>query len=188
MRSPNFFVAISTEYQRYPFRMNFVGSVATSLTRWADFRGYASRAEFWWFQLFLVLANFGVLLIGLFISIPFPEESGSIAGISLIVLWLLALVPTTALSVRRLRDGGFAWGLIFIALIPLGGLALLVMYLLPSKLREATAAASANPAHENNEEPIVASQLERLVALHAKGTISDQQFELAKKKLESRPK
>lgn len=183
------------KHQHYPLTMGFVGAVKASLIGWTDFRGRASRAEFWWFQLFLVLANFGVLLVGFFISIPFLEESGSITGISLVVLWVLALVPTTALSVRRLRDGGFAWGLIFIALIPLGGLALLVMYLLPSKARNAEpdaseprTDASATPADKDEKGPIVASQLERLVALHIDGTISDQQFELVKKKLESPPK
>jgi len=171
--------------------VKFVDAVATSLTRWADFRGRAPRSEFWWFQLFLVLANFGLLLVGLFLSIPFPDAGPVATGISLIVLWVLALVPATALSVRRLRDGGFPWGLIFIALIPLGGLALLVMYLLPSKPSEADAESHSevieSPADTNAEERLVASQLERLIALHAQGTISDEQFELAKTKLQSLP-
>lgn len=179
------------EYQRYPFGMNFVDAVKTSLTNWANFRGHASRAEFWWFQLFLVLANFGLLVIGILLSIVLPEAGPAATGISLIVLWILALVPTTALSVRRLRDGGFSWGLIFIALIPLGGLALFVMYLMPTKSLENAAVAEPAPTNESTtdrteEQSIGASQLERLIELHANGTISDQQFELAKKKLESR--
>jgi uncharacterized membrane protein YhaH (DUF805 family) len=173
--------------------MDFVAAVKTSLMKWADFRGIASRAEFWWFQLFLVLANFALLSLGIFISIALPDAGPPITGIALIALWVLALVPTTALSVRRLRDGGFPRGLIFIALIPFGGLGLLVMYLMPTKpgqmggnSAELTPTEATVVPNNNAEQAAAASQLERLTALHASGTINDQQFELAKKKLEGR--
>ncbi len=173
--------------------MDFVTAVKTSLKKWANFRGIASRAEFWWFQLFLVLANFALLVLGIFISIALPDAGPAITGIALIALWILALVPTTAISVRRLRDGGFPWGLIFIALIPLGGLGLLVMYLMPTKhvptgetSVELSPSEAAAPADNQAQQTTAPSQLERLSALHASGTINDEQFELAKKKLEAR--
>lgn len=173
--------------------MDFVAAVKTSLTRWADFQGIAPRSEYWWFQLFLALANLGLLFVGFFVSLALPDAGPAITALALIALWVLALVPAAALSVRRLRDGGFPWGLIFIAAIPFGGLALLVMYLMPTKTnrRDDTSADFAptetvEPTDEGALQGNSSSPMERLTALHARGTINDQQFELAKKKLEGR--
>jgi uncharacterized membrane protein YhaH (DUF805 family) len=35
--------------------MTFADSIRTCFAKYADFNGTASRSEFWWFQLFLVL-------------------------------------------------------------------------------------------------------------------------------------
>jgi len=52
-------------------------------------------------------------------------------------LWELALIiPTLAVLVRRLRDAGFAWGFVFLSLVPFGTIAVLVMTCLPSKFPE----------------------------------------------------
>ena len=43
-------------------------------------------------------------------------------------------LPWIALTVRRLRDAGFHWALIFVGFIPMvGGIALLVLLAMPSK-------------------------------------------------------
>ena len=45
--------------------MNMIESVNTCLTKYFKFHGVASRSEYWWFQLFYVLAaSFGILLDG----------------------------------------------------------------------------------------------------------------------------
>ena len=50
------------------------------------------------------------------------------------VFYLAILVPTIALSVRRLRDAGFHWALIFVAFVPFaGGIALMVLLAMPTK-------------------------------------------------------
>ena len=47
---------------------------------------------------------------------------------------LLLLLPTLALKVRRLRDGGFHWAFIFLHFVPMvGRLVLLVLLAMPSK-------------------------------------------------------
>ena len=51
-------------------------------------------------------------------------------------------LPWLALTVRRLRDAGFHWALIFVGFIPMvGGFALLVLLAMPTK-EEATPAIS----------------------------------------------
>ena len=37
--------------------MSFFEAVAACLSRYADFKGRASRAEFWWFLMFILLAS-----------------------------------------------------------------------------------------------------------------------------------
>ena len=50
------------------------------------------------------------------------------------IFGLALFLPWIALTVRRLRDAGFHWALIFVGFIPMvGGIALLVLLAMPSK-------------------------------------------------------
>jgi uncharacterized membrane protein YhaH (DUF805 family) len=44
--------------------MSFGDSVETCLRKYADFKGCASRAEFWWFVLFAFLAHVAAQIVG----------------------------------------------------------------------------------------------------------------------------
>ncbi len=65
-------------------------------------------------------------------TVPGP---GAVIGVILLVIWGLAvIVPSLALVVRRLHDVNFSAWMILIGLVPfIGGLALLVFMVLPSK-------------------------------------------------------
>ena len=111
--------------------MSFGTAIATGLRKYADFTGVASRSEFWWFNLFLVL---GSLVFG-----ALGEAFGAV--------WFFAtLLPYLAVGVRRLRDAGLAWGLIFIGLaLGLGTIVMIVLWLQPTKV---SAEALENPQAE----------------------------------------
>jgi uncharacterized membrane protein YhaH (DUF805 family) len=98
--------------------MTFGTAIATSFRKYADFTGTASRAEFWWFNLFLVLGFFVL---------------STLAG-SLGVAWFFATaVPYLAVGVRRLRDAGLAWGLIFVGLaFGPGTIVMIVLWVQPT--------------------------------------------------------
>lgn len=66
--------------------------------KYADFSGRASRSEFWAF----ILGNNFVLLL-ILASLPFSR-----AAVALIftLIWLAALLPSLAVTVRRLQDTG----------------------------------------------------------------------------------
>lgn len=115
---------------------------------YVDFTGKSTRADFWWYVLCnaIIFAILYALLAIIGLGAVGAGSAGSSAGatglgvfivILLVVAWgygIASLIPGIALSVRRLRDGGFPWGLIFLAFIPLaGGIALLIMYCMPSK-------------------------------------------------------
>ncbi len=113
---------------------------------YVDFAGRSTRSEYWW-----------VWLGNMILYIPFffaygnalanlRNESALIAlgGIAIIymVIGLALLLPGLALTVRRLRDAGFHWALIFVAFVPfVGSIALLVLLAMPTK-EEATPAIS----------------------------------------------
>jgi len=132
-----------------PVVRNLVDAIRVVFSKFATFTGRAGRAEYWWW----ILANYAVFLVlyvvGLVIvlaaaaSINAGHTAG--AGISILGsvlfmlagLWELALIiPTLAVLVRRLRDAGFAWGFVFLSLVPFGSIAVLVMTCLPSKFPE----------------------------------------------------
>ena len=87
--------------------------------KYVDFAGKEGRKNFW----LTVLVNF---IISAVLGAVLPAVSG--------IFGLAILIPSLAMGVRRLRDGGFTPWLILLALIPfLGWLALLVLYCMPSK-------------------------------------------------------
>ncbi len=99
--------------------MSFGQSISIVFRKYADFKGVASRSEYWWWILFVVLVGIA---------------TGAIWD-GLNVAWNIAvLLPTLAVGVRRLRDAGYHWGWIFLGLVPLvGGIVLIVFFTQPSK-------------------------------------------------------
>ncbi len=84
--------------------------------KYATFSGRARRAEYWYFQLFNMVA---VALIA------FVAISGSFIAMGLLFVYILAsLLPSLAVTVRRLHDIDFSGWWILISLIPFGGLVL----------------------------------------------------------------
>ena len=88
------------------------------LGKYAQFKGRAGRSEFWMFYLvyFIIGAVFSILM-NLVASISFLYY---IILVLQVIIILGLLVPTLAVSVRRLHDIGKG-GWIFINLIPLIG-------------------------------------------------------------------
>lgn len=126
--------------------MSFGAAIVAFFRGYAEFTGTARRSEFWWAILFtaLVSAGLGILSGGL-VAGPSAAERFDAADSWAVSLWSLAtLVPTLAVTVRRLRDAGYGWPFAFFLLVPLAGLAV-VAYLCAqpsSEPRTAVAASS----------------------------------------------
>ena len=71
--------------------MNFPTAVKSGFSNYANFKGRASRSEFWWFVLFSQL-----------IQTVAQQVSGSTATIA----WFALLIPGLSVHVRRLHDSG----------------------------------------------------------------------------------
>lgn len=110
--------------------MGFAQAISTVFKKYADFTGVARRSEYWWWVLFSTVIS--LILTGIDTAI----SGGNGMGIGVLAgLWSLAtLLPSLAVGVRRLRDAGYAWGFMFLALIPIvGAIVLIVMLCQPSK-------------------------------------------------------
>jgi len=94
---------------------------------YADFNGRARRQEYWMFMLFHVIIAlvFGVPVI---ISMADNDEPNVIFVILLAVYLLGTMIPSIALTVRRLHDIGKSGGWYFIRFVPyIGGIWLLAL-------------------------------------------------------------
>ena len=97
---------------------------------YANFNGRARRKEYWMFSLFFLLF---ALLAGFVIGIlSAVGEMAAMIAIILTVVWYLAhIVPSLAVTVRRLHDTGKSGWLYLLVLIPyIGGLIIFIFTVL----------------------------------------------------------
>lgn len=101
-------------------------------TRYFDFGGVSTRREYW----MAVLMNIIVTAILSAIAAAAPALT-----VLTSIYALAVLIPSLALTIRRLRDAGKGWGWIFITMVPLvGWIIYLVLLCKPS-----VSAANTNP-------------------------------------------
>ncbi|AGU48276.1 hypothetical protein VAPA_1c11600 [Variovorax paradoxus B4] len=98
--------------------MDFQTAVKTCFSKYADFKGRASRSEYWWF----VLAEVIVLIVASLIH----EYVYFIAALGF-------LLPVLAVGARRLHDIGKSGWLQLLMLIPIVNLVLIYFYVQPSQ-------------------------------------------------------
>lgn len=77
--------------------------------------------------------------------------SNTLAGL-MVVYFIATILPSLAIQVRRLRDGGYHWALILLYLVPLvGRLILLVFYCQPTKYEPAVNNFYNNQNYQENQ-------------------------------------
>ena len=85
--------------------MSFGGAIRAGFSKYATFSGRASRSEFWWWYLFSCLVS--MTYIGVFV----------------------VMIPSIAMTVRRLHDIGKSGWFCFIGCIPIVGLVFMIIWL-----------------------------------------------------------
>jgi uncharacterized membrane protein YhaH (DUF805 family) len=112
--------------------LSFGEAIKTCFQKYADFRGRASRPEFWWFVLLYYILIFALAWPYVFGWPHFDESSedtvwapfGLLTGLAFLAL----LLPYLAVGVRRLHDTGKSGAWWFIGLVPFGWVVLLVFF------------------------------------------------------------
>lgn len=121
--------------------MNFQTAVRSCLQKYATFSGRASRPEYWWFVLFLILAQIVLNIVdtmmfgtGTFTHGPGYARWVSNGGPLSAIFALGTFLPALAAAVRRLHDVGKSGWWLLVAFFPLiGGLVLLYFFVQPSQ-------------------------------------------------------
>ena len=111
-------------------------AVRSVLSQYAVFSGRASRPEFWWWSLAVLIAQLVTRLIDAFLIAPLlgfqvgDENAGDPLSL---ILSLAVLLPAIAVGARRLHDIGKSGWWLLLGLVPIiGGLVLIYFYLQPS--------------------------------------------------------
>ncbi len=91
--------------------MEFFDAVKIAFKKYAQFRGTASRSEYWWFFLFTFLMS----LIGGAVDIAIHQtDNGPVQSIVNLALF----IPQLTIMVRRNRDAGFSALWLLVWLLP----------------------------------------------------------------------
>ncbi len=94
--------------------MTFTESIKTCFSKFADFNGRASRSEYWWYVLFILVT--GAVLTSI---------NRNLAAL----FYLVTLLPSIAAAARRLHDTNRSGWLQLIGLIPLIGWIIMIFLL-----------------------------------------------------------
>lgn len=107
--------------------MNFLDAVKAGFKNYAQFRGTATRPEFWYWFLFTILVD---LVASTFDNVINPVDPNNVnsldsftnTGLVSTLVSLALLLPNLTVGIRRMRDAGFsAWWLLVqaVPLVPL---------------------------------------------------------------------
>ena len=105
--------------------VNFVEAISLGFSNYFNFSGRATRAEYWWFILFLSIGGLALSAISLFAGIPAVLDT---------VFRIVTLIPFLALGARRLHDinrsGWWLLGYLGYILLILPGLVMTIILII----------------------------------------------------------
>ena len=104
-------------------KVTFAGAVKSAFLNFAQFRGVSTRPEYWYFVLFSVLA---ALVLGTIDSVIWPPVQTEDVLESLNqptpfsnIFAIVILVPSLAVTSRRIRDAGWSGKWLWTLLLPI---------------------------------------------------------------------
>jgi uncharacterized membrane protein YhaH (DUF805 family) len=117
--------------------MNFVEAVKSVYRNYVNFSGRARRSEYWWFFLFAIIAATVVAIIESALGLGSGSMTSgggtfeaSYSGGPLSIIWTLgSILPSIAVGIRRLHDTDRSGWWVLIALIPLIGAIVLIVWM-----------------------------------------------------------
>ncbi len=104
--------------------MNFTEAIQSGFQKYIIFDGRASRSEYWYWVLFVVLASIGMGFLDL---IFFPHSR---VGILNTLFGLAVFLPGLAVCVRRLHDLNRTGWWVLVWLIPIVGWLILLIFMI----------------------------------------------------------
>lgn len=96
-----------------------------ALKKYAEFSGRARRSEYWYFTLFYLLIYIGLIIVDSIVGLT--GDTG--VGILSALFALGMLIPSLAVSVRRLHDTDRSGWWLLIAFLPIVGAIVLLVFM-----------------------------------------------------------
>ena len=106
--------------------MSFKESIVNVFQNYANFSGRARRSEYWYFTLFIFLVS--AVLSGLNAAVFGTDAQMTIFTVIQSLFSLATLIPSIAVTVRRLHDISKSGWFYFLILIPVVGSIILLVW------------------------------------------------------------
>jgi len=103
--------------------MDFQTAVKTCFNKYATFSGRASRSEYWWWTLFVIVAS--IILQAVDFAIGFGDW-----GLLSNIFSLATIVPSIAVAARRLHDVNKSGWWQLLVIVPLVGWIILLIWVI----------------------------------------------------------
>lgn len=146
-----------------------------ALRRYFDFSSRSTRSQFWLYTLTL----FVLLLVCAMIDIALGFDTEEVMPVTGLVN-LLHLIPTLAVTVRRLHDTDRTGAWLLLGLVPIVGTVVLLVFLCLPSTSSNRFGVSKNDANAFGQNPtrdtMNLDQLEKLASLRASGAIDEAEF------------
>ena len=101
--------------------MSFTEAIRSVLTQYVGFSGRARRSEYWYWVLFQII-------IGVIFSLLDRAVFGRTSGTFSLILGLALFLPSLAVAIRRLHDTTRSGWWVLLALIPVIGTIVLIIF------------------------------------------------------------
>ena len=106
--------------------VSFKTAVKNGFTKAFDFKGRATRAEYWWWVLFYWIVVLAVMMPGMLLC-EIDSDLIMVAIIPMLIVYFVGLFPSLSLLVRRLHDAGHsAWYLLWNLVPYVGGFVIFI--------------------------------------------------------------
>lgn len=115
--------------------MTFSQSIKSVFSKYADFSGRATRSEFWYFYLFTFLVGMVYFFAVITTAVTSGVDSSALTVLQIIYYTyaLAIMIPSLAVTVRRLHDTGHSgWWIFLNLLLVIGSIILFIWYITDS--------------------------------------------------------
>ena len=112
---------------RHHKKVGFGKAIKICFAKYFDFKGRARRSEYWYFFLFVILVSFVLAFIEGFYA-GYTGQLDFEQSVFANIFYLFVLIPSIAVSVRRLHDIGRTGWWFLISFIPIAGSIILLIW------------------------------------------------------------
>jgi len=102
--------------------VSFPNAIKFGFQRYFDFSGRSTRAEYWWWLLFGVIATSILTFVDMIAGTMITPTTGIISTLFSLVI----IIPYIAVTVRRLHDINRSGWWVFLGAVPFGGIVIIV--------------------------------------------------------------